>query len=523
MGTGTAGSIIISQIPSDDVLVLEAGIETSSSLLDIPILTPILHKSSFDWDYLTVPQDSACHALKDNQSHWTRGRIYGGSNILNNLIHHRGSPHDYRGWFTNNNNDYNYEKEILPHFIASERFLGVSPARFKTKIADAFIAAGEDLIMDGDFRVPNLNQNNGSRWSASHFNRNYPREGHTLTTNAYVTRVLFQHRKAVGVEYISNGMTFHVFATKGVILAAGVIETPKILLLSGVGPASDLKNHSIPLKLDVPGVGRNLQDHVTTGMDLILINETLEVHPTNLLSVTNLYNYFVYGTGPLTFAGCDALGFVNTEPELMKNFSDLSFMLMPVGISDDAGIHLAKVINLKDSVWDSYYENLVSKSKISILPILLHPKSRGYIKLRSNDPLDSPIINPRYLTDDDDIRMLVKGIKIIELLTEMPQMVKFGTEINPAIFPGCSDFLFRTTEYWECYIRQLTLTMYHPVGTCRMGDKTDEDAVVSPTNFKVHGLDNLFIVDGSILPNLPSGNPNAVIAMLAQKFLSTIK
>lgn len=304
---------------------------------------------------------------------------------------------------------------------------------------------------------------------------------------------------------------------KNIILSAGVIETPKLLMLSGIGPEKHLKKLEIPLIKNLP-VGLNLQDHVSTGMDLILLNETLSMSPLDILTPKNLFNYLINKKSPLTFPGCEVIGFLKSKPNLKT--PDLQFMILPAGVSTDGGIHVKNLLNIKEKTFNEYFKPLIGKTSISILSILLHPKSHGFVELKSKNHEDLPIINPEYLKNSEDLKTITKGLKFIKQLIESSEILKkFGAEINPKAFPGCENLKIFSDVYWECYIRHFTLTVYHPIGTCKMGDENDSTAVVSK-QFKVHGIENLYVCDGSILPNLSSGNPNAVISMLGFKFLS---
>lgn len=505
------------------MLVIEAGVFHTAFLLDVPVFTPALFGTEFDWDYLTQSQDQACLALNNKQSRWPRGKIYGGTHILNNMIHHRGFPDDYRGWFNADTSSYDYDLNVMPYFQKSEEWMELSKPAFNTPMSQVFIESGNELFVDRQFRKPTLNQRNGRRWTTSHSNFYFRRrKGHKILTNALVTKVLFDStsKKAVGVEYRSNDITGRVFATKGVILSAGTIETPKLLMLSGIGPRNDLETLGIQVVRDLP-VGQNLQDHITTGLDLVLLNRTLPTTPLKLMSLQNIYDYYFHGTGPLTHGGCDGMGFVRTNPMDNRTVPDISFLLMPMGVSTDIGLRFRRAINLRNDVWTSYFGKFAGHSVASIIPVLLHPRSRGTIRLRSSDPLVKPAIDPNYLADPHDVRTLVTSLRMLKTLIEMPQMRDFGAEFNPIPLPACRGHEVNSNSYWECYVRQLTFTMYHPVGTCRMGDPHDKLTVVD-FGFRVHGIENLYVVDASVMPNLSSGNPNGVVAMLATRFLDLI-
>lgn len=341
--------------------------------------------------------------------------------------------------------------------------------------------------------------------------------------------------KAVGVRYRKLGNLYEVRATKAVIIAGGTVGTPTLLLKSGIGPenlyaqttnkTAKKDNRSTvddPLKLKLqkhlPAVGQNLQDHVTTGIDLITLNQSLGLEPWNLYSIKHLCDYFWNGEGPFTMGGCEGLGFVRTNLDDLYA-RDLGFMLIPMGATLDAGVYFRRLFNINERTWKEYFQPLIATPTISLLPIVLHPKSRGSVSIRLNRDDDvETIIDPQYLTHQYDVDVLVAGLKLIQKIVKTPAFQALGASITPKLLPGCNQFRFTSDEYWQCYAKHLTLTAYHPVGTCRMGFN-QSDSVVHPTTFQVHGVDQLYICDASIMPSLPSSNPQATVGMLARKFL----
>lgn len=400
----------------------------------------------------------------------------------------------------------------------SEKYIGTADLSYKTKFSDDFIKSTKE-IGEEEFYIPKVTQQNGQRWSIAHHNSYNQRKGHELLLNTKVIKIIFDKNKkrAIGLDYITSNKEIKTVYGKNIILSAGVIETPKLLMLSGIGPEEHLKKLEIPLIKNLP-VGLSLQDHISTGMDLILLNETLSMSPLDVLTPTNLFNYLINKKSPLMFPGCEVIGFLKSEKRLKS--PDLQLMILPAGVSTDGGVHVKNILNIKEQTFNEYFKPLIGKTSISILSILLHPKSHGFIQLQSKNHEDHPIINPEYLKNPEDLKTITKGLKFIKQLVETSEILKkFGAEINPKAFPGCENYKIFSDDYWECYIRHFTLTVYHPIGTCKMGDEQDSTAVVSK-QFKVHGIENLFICDGSVLPNLCSGNPNAVISMLGFKFLS---
>lgn len=374
------------------------------------------------------------------------------------------------------------------------------------------------------FYYPNIMQESGKRWTVAQSLIGHKAE---ILPDAQVERIQFTRDesnglRATSVVYSQNGMSHVVRATKAIILAAGTVGTPTILLKSGLGPEEFYANQtSLEMQQNLPAVGKHLQDHITTGLDLIHLNESLGWEPWQIYSFSSMKSYFLDGTGPLTTTGCEALGFIRSSlVNRSDDRPDLGFMLVPLGIAIDAGVHMREIFNIDRRVWQDYFEPLIGHTTVSIMPVLLHPRSRGSLTIALDDSYRwKPRIDPQYLSHADDARVLVEGLRIIEQLLHMPSLRKYNAKINPKPFPGCEQHTFRSNAYWNCFVRQLTLTAYHPVGTCRMGADGD-DSVVNAENFKVHHVDGLFVCDASVMPQLPSGNPQATVGMLAMKFLA---
>lgn len=458
VGSGSAGSYISSQLSKHKsngenlkILLLEAGSAGNSDyLFNIPVAQPMLLRSQYDWKYEIEPQKYACFAFNDNKCNWSAGKILGGSHRLNNMIYHRGTLTDYEHLIPL------HEAERL---IANyEKNSKITKTKFKTAVADAFVEGGKSL--DLDFEYTNLTYNDRFRFThASHVSENCD-----VVTNAIVSRIIFAAEnpsRAIGVEFDKMNKLHSVYG-KRIVISGGTIGSSKILLLSGIGPREHLTSMGIDVRLDLP-VGKNLQDHITAGMDLILLNQTSGSSITNLISPINFFDYFIMRNEDniFTFSGCDAMGFAKLDEAQTR--PDLSFMLIPTSIKSDYGIQLKGLFNLKNEVWEEEFENLKAES-ISILPILLKPKSRGYVKLRSRNYMDPPIIDPNYLADKDDLKKLISGISIIHHLVDTPQLRKFGAELNPKKIKRCENFESNSFSYWKCYIKHFTMSVFHPTG-----------------------------------------------------------
>lgn len=357
-----------------------------------------------------------------------------------------------------------------------------------------------------------VNIRSGERHTTAHYLLEQQRPNVVLLTQALVHKVILHlNFEARGVKFSRFGYTYNVRAKKGVVLSAGTIGSPKILMHSGIGPRSHLEDVGIKTKIDLP-VGHNLQDHVTTGLDLVLLNSSIDISMERSIAPSSLYEYIFHGRGPLSSPGCEAIGLIDFDSDTV---TDLQLMVIPLGISADGGLHLRKILGISDES-NLYFKKLLNKITTSIVPVLLHPKSVGFVRLRDSHVTSHPIIDPRYLQHPSDVETLIKGIALVKKLLQTEPMQKLGASLNTNKFPGCETPQFDTREYWECYVRHLTLTSYHPIGTCKMGKAYDTSSVVE-RNFKVRMTNKLFVADASVMPSLPSGNINAAVVMLAEK------
>ncbi|XP_050080421.1 glucose dehydrogenase [FAD, quinone]-like [Anopheles maculipalpis] len=517
IGSGTAGSWISSRIPSADVLVVEAGPKWNG-LMDVPLFLPLAHGTPYDWQYVTEPQTHSCWALNENRSRWPMGKTVGGTHMLNNMVHYKPKRKDFTDWF-----ERAQDLDRFLDFFDHDLWTNVERG-FTTELGSVFITAAKSLgFGDDEFFQPFLTTRNGRRWTTAHeYEHSANRKGHTRMTNSLVEKIITQEGIAKSLLVSrAGGAKFLVSARKGIILTAGTIGSAKLLLHSGIGPREELESLGIETIVNLPQVGKNLQDHIGTGSELLLISNSLNLHPFDLVHPANVLNYFTgnHHQSSLSFGGCEAVGFVSLDGS--SNYtSDLQFMVLPAGLSSDGGVHLRKILNLKDSVWNDYYEPLLRMGQpaVTVLPILLHPKSKGQIALKSTNVCDAPVIDPNYLASKDDVIVLIKGIRLLQKITQQPSARKVGLEFNPKPFPGCSMLPFDSDSYWECYVRSVTHTIYHPVGTCRMG-RSGVDSVVSSVDLRVHGVRNLFVADASVMPSLPSGNPNSVAMAIGEYFV----
>ncbi|XP_043286484.1 glucose dehydrogenase [FAD, quinone]-like isoform X2 [Venturia canescens] len=440
------------------------------------------------------------------QSSWPQGKVFGGSSRLNYMAYVPGHPKDY-AWFP----DY------ADYILKAEDGIVEEP-QWDTNLSEIIWEAVNEIIphRQSDFGRVRLTIKDGERSSVDRALKKKLQNGLNVLTHSFVNKIIFDEDTARGIQFIKWGAEFRVYAKKGVIVSAGAIGSPKLLMLSGVGPKDHLESLAIKVIKDLP-VGQNLVDHILTGIDLVMLNISLPLNVQSVLNPIAALNYFIFRQGPWTSAGIEAVGtFYSPNQNHETDAPDLQLMVIPLGVSQDNGIVLRKAMGISDRIFEQYFGPLIVQTSITIAPVLLHPKSSGEIRLASSNPFDYPLIDPKYLTHKDDVTTLLSGLKLVKQLIKSEKMKKIGASLYEAVFPGCENFIFDSDEYWECYIRHLTLTSYHPAGTCRIGSVVDNF-------FRVYNTTNLYVVDASVLPELPSGNINAAVMMLAKRAAKFLK
>ncbi|XP_055308995.1 glucose dehydrogenase [FAD, quinone]-like [Sitodiplosis mosellana] len=553
VGGGSAGSVLanrLSEISSWKVLLLEAG-GHETEISDVPILSLYLHKSKLDWKYRTQPQSSACQAMKDNRCCWTRGKVIGGSSVLNTMLYVRGNRRDFDQWEALGNPGWSYE-DVLPYFRKSEDqrnpylaknpryhgtggYLTVQDSPYNTPLGTAFLQAGEELGYDivdinGEqqtgFAFYQFTMRRGARCSdAKAFLRPVRlRKNLHVALYAHVTKVIFdeESKRALGVEFIRNGVKQAVYAKREVILSAGAINSPHLLMLSGIGPRADLEKVGIPVIHDAPGVGRNLQDHIAIGGLAFRIDPKVSFLFNRMFNMNSAVRYAITEDGPLTSSvGLEVTSFINTKyANHSDDWPDMNLFFTSGSTPSDPQVKNAH--GLKPEFYEEIYKELEYKDVYGIFPMILRPRSRGFVKIVSKNPLRYPLLYHNYLTHPDDVHVMREGVKAAIAVSETQALRRFGSRFHSKPLPNCKHLELMTDEYWECVIKQYTMTIYHYSCTAQMGPPTNPWAVVDP-QLRVYGVSGLRVIDASIMPTITSGNIHAPVVMIGEKGADLIK
>lgn len=513
VGAGSAGCVLANRLSADPnvrVLLVEAGGPDKSPMIHMPAGIPALlgKKNPFNWYYETEGQSH----LNGRRLYWPRGRGWGGSSSINGMIYIRGQPRDYDRWRQMGCEGWAFA-DVLSYFRRAEcnengadEFHGgdgplhVSNGRSPNPLFRAFVQAGMEAghpyrkdfngyVQEG-FGSYQLTIHKGRRWSAAtaYLRPALSRRNLTIESHAHVTRVLFENSHAVGVEYLQKNQRVKASADREVVLCGGAVNTPQVLMLSGIGDPEILRRFEIPVIAELEGVGRNLQDHLDCSIQYECTQPiTLYSQARPFAAAKTGLQYLLFHNGLATSQGLESGAFLKSRPELET--PDLQFHFIAALMFD-------------------HTRRKADRHGFMAHVCQLRPESRGYISLKSSDPLASPLIQPNYLAADEDRRALREGVK---LAREIFAQAAFDPYRGPELMPGAQ---VTGDEQIDAFVRESAETIYHPAGSTKMG--RDGDCVVDP-QLRVYGVEKLRVVDASIMPSLVSGNTNGPTIMIAEK------
>ena len=505
IGAGSAGCVLANRLTADPhcrVLLHEAGGPDKQQEIHIPAAFNKLFKTEVDWDYTTAPQPH----MYNRELYWPRGKVLGGSSSINAMIYSRANALDHDAWEMDG---WGYS-DILPYYKKSEhnerlndRFhgqggeLNVTDLIWASDLTSGFVAVADELGLPRIYDVNGatqegvtffqVTQKNGQRHSAADafLKPVLRRKNLTVITQALVTKLLFDGTRCIGAAYQHDGQLHQVNTDREVLLCGGTVNSPQTLLLSGIGPADELRRLDIPVVADLPGVGRNLQDHLLIGVEYECKAPSLTLYKAD--SPANVAKYLLFKKGPLTSNVAEAGGFMKSRPNLA--IPDIELLFAPTFYMDH-GFANPKAAGVSFGV------------------AIQKPESRGTITLRTNQPDDAPIIQPNYLQAASDLACGIEGVKFAREIFQAPVFNSVrGKRLWPAEGANSDSDLAE-------HIRRTSDTIYHPVGTCKMGK--DKEAVVDGA-LRVYGLTGLRVIDASVIPLQITGHANAPTIAIAEK------
>uniref|UniRef100_A0A453Z3N0 Glucose-methanol-choline oxidoreductase N-terminal domain-containing protein n=1 Tax=Anopheles quadriannulatus TaxID=34691 RepID=A0A453Z3N0_ANOQN len=560
IGGGSAGAAAaarLSEVCDWNVLLLEAGTD-ESFLSDLPYLYPALQKGPLDWQFETEPNERFCQGMRGNRCSWPRGKVLGGSSVLNAMMYVRGHPEDYDEWARFGNRGWSWE-DVLPYFVKMENVrdpniagrpyhgttgpMTVELIRNRSALQPMFLQAAQELGMKLADEVNGPDQlvfaplhgsiRDGLRCSTAkaYLRPIGNRKNLHISMNSMVERILIdpKDRRAYGVVFRKGNRRQFVLVTKEIVLSAGALNSPHLLMLSGVGPRDQLQRHGIRVIHELPGVGQNLQDHVAAGGGVFLIQNPngsapLSIRLVEVNEVSVARDFLFRNQGRLlSMPSCEVMGFINTKYNKPgSRRGDVQIFMSAQSDISDGGTEGQAGAGLTYEYYARNFESWVYHDSFLIMPLLMHPESRGWLELPSANPMDKIKIYPNYFAVERDLDILVEGLKFGVRVAETSVMRKINATFIYDAEHGDTCNGQVGDAFFKCLIQHYSQTIYHPSGTAKMGPATDPMAVVDD-QLRVHGIRGLRVVDASIMPKITTGNTNAPTIMIAERAADLIK
>ncbi|XP_022112543.2 glucose dehydrogenase [FAD, quinone] [Pieris rapae] len=559
IGAGSAGCALANRLSKNrniTVLLLEVG-KTEQLVTDIPAIAPYFQSTDYAWDYYMEPQTGVCMGMENERCYWPRGKAVGGTSVINYMIYTRGRPQDWDRIAADGNYGWSY-KDVLKYYIELEKSylnglekvphrgrdgdLPVEFISYKTKLREAFLDAGVVLGHPTvDYNAPDkfgfgsvqATISRGHRQSAAkvflHTHKN--RRNLHILPETRATKILINQetKTAYGIEYVRNNALHTVRARKEVILSAGPIASPQLLMLSGMGPRDHLTSLGIPVIENLP-VGKVLYDHISFPALIFTLNETnLSLIENKITDFPHILDWLKNGDNVFSSpGGVEAIGYIKTplsdDPD--PTVPDIELISIGGSFLSDGGKGGSRAIRrgmrISESLINDAFGPIDGTDTWSAIPMLLHPKSVGRIELKDSNPYSNPKMYGNYLTDKKDVATFVASIRHIQKLVQTPPFQRYGAKLYPGHLKTCRQFTFDTDDYWECAVRTVTATLHHQISSCRMGPDNDPMAVLDP-ELRVRGIKKLRVVDTSVIPRTTSAHTNGPGMMIGLKAADMIR